>query len=165
MNQYNRDDVIVFCKTKEQWGAFSNMCGGFPIVDKNGVEWKTSEHWYQAQYFAAHPHLMEELRKIASPMAAKMFRKKNKEFQDPDWMQKRDEIMLTAVVMKYEQHKEHFSKMLIETNGKPIVELSHKDDYWGAKLSYDDMTGKWILKGCNKLGLIWSTLRDHESLV
>lgn len=163
MNQYNRDDVITFCKTKDQWGEFSNMCGGFPLIDKNGIEWRTSEHWYQAQYFTAFPHLMNELRLIVSPIAAKMFRKSNKEYQDPEWLNKRDYIMLEAVTMKYNQHSEFFSALLDKTIDKHIVEVSKRDDYWGAKLSYDNMTGKWILKGNNKLGIIWSIIRDGRN--
>lgn len=159
MNIYNTETSVVFCKTKEKWGDFSNMCSGYGF-EHNNVYWPTSEHWYQAQYFVHKSELMEELRLIKSPMAAKMFRKKNKQFQDPEWESKRVKIMIQAVKMKFEAHEEKLTKLLLESGDKDIVEKSYKDKFWGAVPTKTQN----VLEGDNQLGKIWMCLRSNINL-
>ena len=50
IREYDRAKSAVFRKTKERFGALSNMAGGFPL-HVNGVKIRTSEALYQACRF------------------------------------------------------------------------------------------------------------------
>ena len=84
------DDVINFYRTGDPFGEFSNFAA-YPIKLK-GVEWPTTEHYFQAQKFVGTPH-EEEVRQADSPMtAAKMGREHFRPLR-PDW-----ETVIKAVV-------------------------------------------------------------------
>jgi predicted NAD-dependent protein-ADP-ribosyltransferase YbiA (DUF1768 family) len=54
MPSYTRSECVVFCKTDETFGAFSNMAGGFPLY-LGGQYYSTSEHLYQCLRFPQYP--------------------------------------------------------------------------------------------------------------
>lgn len=152
---YDRAEGVVFSKTKEAFGGLSNMAAGFP-VRVNGVHILTSEALYQACRF---PHLPDVQRKIIeerSPMTAKMRGKPHRDQSRPDWDQVRVKIMRWCLRVKLVQNFPAFSRLLLDTADRPIVELSRKDDFWGAKLTEDD-----TLVGTNVLGRLLMELREE----
>jgi len=156
LRTYNKADVIIVHKTKESFGGLSNMASGFPL-NINGVRVLTSEALYQACRFPHLPDLQRTIIQQTSPMTAKM---KSKPFRDrsrPDWDTVKYRIMRWCLRTKLAQNYDSFGRLLLATEDKQIVEMSLKDDYWGAKLqapTYD------ILIGENVLGRLLMELRE-----
>ena len=151
---YERTGSVVFLKTNEAFGGLSNMAGGFPLR-VNGVRILTSEALYQACRF---PHLPDVQRLIIeqrSPMTAKMKSKPHRKNSRADWDQVRVKIMRWCLRVKLAQNWRKFSELLLETDERPIVEQSRKDDFWGAKPVDDD-----TLVGMNVLGRLLMELRE-----
>jgi type I restriction enzyme S subunit len=153
---YRRTECATFRKTSEQWGEFSNMAGGFPIV-VNGVKVLTSEALYQACRFPHLPEVQQEILRQASPMAAKMKGKPHRRNSRPDFDELRVVIMWWALRVKLACNLPRFSQVLLGSHVLPIVEDSHKDQFWGAKQAKND-TG--LLVGQNVLGRLLVLLRD-----
>lgn len=132
MRQYDIRNVAAFRKTTEKWGELSNMAGGFPIF-VNDVHIKNIEALYQS---CRYPHLPDVQHKILfqdSPMTAKMVGKPFRLQTRPDWEEVKILIMKWCLRVKLAQNWERFSEVLLKTENMPIVELSNKDDFWGAK--------------------------------
>jgi ribA/ribD-fused uncharacterized protein len=159
LRTYVRSDVIVVYRTKDAFGGLSNMASGFPL-HVNGVRIPTTEALYQACRF---PHLPEVQRVIIgqhSPMTAKMKSKPHRKDSRGDWDSVRFKVMRWCLRVKLAQHYETFGQLLLSTHGRPIVEQSRKDDYWGAKVSTDEAK----LIGKNVLGRLLMELRGQLEL-
>lgn len=155
MKQYDIRHAVFFKKTTEKWGELSNMCAGFPVV-VNGVQIKSPEALYQACRF---PHLPEVQKKIVaqgSPMTAKMVSKPYVMDTRKDWESIRILVMKWVLRVKLAQNWDKFSSILLDTGTMEIVELSNKDDFWGAKSIEDN-----IYLGVNALGRLLMELREH----
>ena len=163
MHTYTFTNSIVFRKTNEEpYGAFSNMKGGFPLT-LNGKIWLTSEALYQACRFPNHPDIQEEIRLQKSPMAAKMKSKPHRPVElgknRLDWDDVRIPTMAWCLRVKLAQHFNKFSKILLQSGNQPIVEWSHKDQFWGATGGkYDNPP--ITLTGHNHLGNLLMQLRE-----
>lgn len=156
MHRYDPATCISFRKTKETYGAFSNMAGGYPIQYK-GVVAKTSEALYQACRFPDHPEIREAILNESSPMAAKFVAKKHLEKTRVGWDSLyRVSIMRWAVSLKILQHLDTFGVLLLSTEDKPIVEdVGNRNDmFWGAKIQ------DGIFVGENVLGRLLMALRS-----
>jgi type I restriction enzyme S subunit len=152
---YDRANSIVFKKTKEAFGGLSNMAGGFPLC-VNGIRILTSEALYQACRF---PHLPEVQKLIIaqkSPMTAKMKGKPHRASSRSDWDLVRVKIMRWCLRVKLAQNWAAFSRLLLDTGDRPIVEESRRDAFWGAK-PVDEQT----LVGMNVLGRLLMELREE----
>ena len=136
---------IVFCRTSEKWGAFSNFAR-IPVTI-NGKHWATTEHYYQAMKFPDE-QTQEIIRSCESPkMAAELGR--SYPIRE-DWEQIKELYMLIALTHKTLQH-EMVRKLLLQSANMRIVEFSSKDYYWG---SGKDGSGK------NRLGELWMLIRS-----
>ena len=119
--------VVKFYRTSDPFGEFSNFAA-FPVRLK-GVEWPTSEHYFQAQKFAGTRH-EEAVRLAGSPMAAaKMGRDRRRPLR-ADWEAAKDDVMREAVLAKFEQHPS-LRSLLLSTGDAEIVEHTRNDAYWG----------------------------------
>lgn len=164
--RYSVAHCISFKKTKEKFGGLSNMASGYPVV-VNGVVIRTSEALYQACRFPSLPEVQDLILRQASPMAAKMKGKPHPSRED--FNVHRIAIMDWALRVKLACNFESFGALLRSTseeNDFPIVEVSHKDRFWGAVPSSDGTT----YEGCNILGRLLNRLRTRliegdESLV
>jgi type I restriction enzyme S subunit len=151
---YDPRACVSFRKTNERFGGLSNMASGFPL-EVNGVRIRTSEALYQALRF---PHLPDVQRLIidqASPMAAKMKSKPHRANSRPDWDSVRVALMRWCVRVKLANNLPRFGALLRESGDRPIVEDSHKDDFWGARRGADGG-----LVGRNVLGRLLMETRD-----
>jgi ribA/ribD-fused uncharacterized protein len=129
------------------------MAAGFPLK-VNGISILTSEALYQAFRFPHRPEVQELIIAQSSPMTAKMKSKPYRSDSRPDWDHVRVAVMRWCLRVKLAQHWTKFGALLRETGERPIVEDSHKDDFWGAK-AMDEFT----LKGANVLGRLLMELR------
>lgn len=157
---YKITDVIVVHKTKDAFGELSNMAAGFPIVLNNELV-LTSEALYQA---CRYPHLPEIQKQIIvqhSPMTAKMKSKQYIDESRKDWNSVRVPIMRWCLRVKLAQNFDKFSQILLSTEEHPIVELSRKDDFWGALIRGEE---KDLLVGENVLGRLLMELRSKLKL-
>ncbi|HVR65536.1 MAG TPA: NADAR family protein, partial [Verrucomicrobiae bacterium] len=59
--------IIKFYRTGDEYGCFSNFAAYSIEVD--GLEWPTSEHYFQAQKFS-NAEQREKIRQTPSPMIA-----------------------------------------------------------------------------------------------
>ena len=156
MNTYQPEECAVFCKTKEMYGGLSNMASGFPLV-LSAIEIRTTEALYQACRFPHLPEIQQEIFAQKSPMAAKMKSKPHRDLSREDWRCVRKKIMDWCLHLKLAQHWKTFGELLLSTGSRPIVELSKKDDYWGAKMRRDG-----LLVGENVLGELLMALREKR---
>lgn len=151
---YYKNECITFLKTTEPFGGLSNMAGGYPLFI-NGTRILTSEALYQACRF---PHLPEVQKLIigeTSPISAKMKSKSYRKDSRTDWGTIRVQIMRWCLQVKLVQHWEKFGELLLSTANKPIVEVSYRDQFWGAK-PIDEKS----LSGLNVLGRLLVELRE-----
>jgi len=156
---YNKNDSIVFRKTKEVYGGLSNMSAGYPVC-VNDVSIRTIEALYQACRYPSLPQIQKKIIEQKSPMTAKMVGKPYRKSTRSDWNKIRVEVMRWCLRIKLAQNWNTFGVLLKSTAEKPIVEESNRDQFWGAK-SVDD-----TLVGMNILGCLLMDLREeHKKLI
>jgi ribA/ribD-fused uncharacterized protein len=138
--------VIRFYRVEDPYGGFSNF-SPHPIT-LDGLQWPTSEHYFQAMKFAGTPHA-EAVRGAPTAMkAARMGRERERPLR-PDWEQVKDDVMRAAVRAKFTQHAD-LQRILLDTGNQEIVEHTTNDAYWG-----DGGDGS----GANMLGRILMEIR------
>lgn len=133
--------------------------------EKNGIKWKTSEHYFMYQkaiYFKD----FETAKKIISatrPEVAKKLGRQVKNFNAEEWSKVSEDAMYMAVYAKFSQNKELRMALLDpKFDGKEFVEASPFDRIWGIGLHYNDEKcddpNNWL--GENKLGKILNKVRQ-----
>lgn len=105
---------------------FLNNFAYSPIII-NGLEYKTVEHFYQANKFTGNQY--EAIRLTETPDEAKKLAH-SFEYDEDDWNKRKDEIMMIALLAKFDQHPDLRSQLLNTGNFK-LVEDSQKDMCWG----------------------------------
>lgn len=153
--EYERSSAVVFLRTKEAFGGLSNMASGFPLR-VNGARISTSEALYQACRFPHRPEVQRLVIEQTSPMTAKMKTKPHRGDTRPDWDRVRTKVMRWCLRVKLAQNYANFSRLLLSTGERPIVEESRKDDFWGAK----PVDGGRLV-GMNVLGRLLMELRKE----
>lgn len=153
--RYQEEKSIVFFKTRERWGEFSNMHNDFPLTYLD-VVWPSSEALYQALRFPGLHEVKEEIRLAPNSMAAKRKAYEYINQTRADWDDVKVGLMEMVLRLKLEQHKATFRILFGQTFELPIVEKSFGDDFWGARPD-----GSGYLNGANKLGLLWMLLRQE----
>ncbi len=155
---YSKKDSCWFQKVDTEWGGLSNMKGIiYPLlVNKRRI--LTSEALYQACRFSDFPEIQEEIIKQTSPMAAKMKSKSHRlKCTRADFEEEKVAIMYWCLRVKLACNPNGFGYLLKKTGNKPIVEVSHKDLFWGTK---EDKINPKIVVGTNVLGQLLMELRS-----
>jgi len=158
MRLYNGNEVITFSRTNEGFGELSNMSSKFPLF-VNDIIIPSSEALYQAMRYSLFPKAQNEIIKQASPMTAKMISKKYLPYSRQDWDLIKLKVMRWVMEIKLSQHWNKLAPILERTSNRPIVELSYKDQFWGAVNK-----GNGQLIGINALGRLWMDLREKHIL-
>lgn len=143
--------TIYFYKVDEPYGCFSNFSAhGFNLA---GQEWRTAEHFYQAQKFigTADQQICLAIQRAATPGHAAALGRNPNYCLRPDWELIKLDIMYTAVLTKFRTHLD-IQKILISTAEEWIVENSPVDAYWGCGAD---------LMGQNQLGKILMMVRQE----
>lgn len=153
---YSFADSVVFYRSKDKWGAFGNMAGGYPITCSTGI-WKSSEALYQAARFPDHPEIQEAIRNATNGFTAKLVAKSKAHYTRDDWLDVRVECMLGALNAKIASNPRLWD-LLAATGDRPIVERSKYDQYWGTVVDPNGLT----LTGRNILGHCWMHIRKHQ---
>lgn len=142
--------IYFYSALEVDYGCFSNFSRhGFGI---DGIYWKTSEHYFQAQKFVG-TEFEDKVREARSPKdAAGLGRRRDFPLRK-DWEGVKDDVMRHAVLKKFQTHAE-IREILLNTGDKNIVENAPGDYYWGCG---KDGTGK------NMLGIILMEVREQLS--
>lgn len=157
MNSYNRSEVCPFSKAKEEWGCFGNMTGGHPFrINRNFLIY-SSEALYQACKYPDYPEVQKEILEVKSGMGAKMVANHYvKTHIREDFDDVKEDIMEWCLRLKLANSK-IFRDELLRTGNRDIVEVSHKDKFWGTVPRKDNPE---ILEGQNILGKLLMKLRE-----
>jgi len=122
------------------------------IIDENGKEWPSTEHYYQAAK-TTDPEMQEKIRLAVNPGLTKKMGK-NLSVRE-DWDEFRVEVMRKALDMKFSQHAD-LRNQLIETGDAELVEGTYWHDvFWGICTC-----AKHNGEGENMLGKMLMELRD-----
>lgn len=96
---------------------------------KDGVFWKTSEHYYQAQKFK-NKEVQKLIINAPTPkLASEIGRDRRYKIRD-DWDEIKQDIMFEAVLFKFQANHDILFKLL-ETGDEEIIEKTEKENYWG----------------------------------
>lgn len=153
---YLADEACAFRFSRAPWGPFSNFYPlPTPIPVVHGVEpCQTSEHLYQA---GKRPHDPEyQLRVLAAPSArdaARLGRVRSDHPDLLDWPERRITVMRWVIRRKRETNPGLLDAQYDRSADRPIVEVSTRDPFWGARPDGAH------LRGCNVLGRLHMELR------
>ena len=118
---------------------------------KDGVFYKTAEHYYQASKFDD-----EEIRKRIidsnTPKEASNIGRDRKNIRKKNCRNKKLDDMYMGVYLKFSQNKDIRSK-LIETRNQEIREMTTKESYWGVGPNEDGLNhiGKILMRVRKKI--------------
>ena len=145
--------TAAFRRSREQWGEFSNMTGGFPIT-VHGIRFQSSEGLYQALKFPHAPQLQLDIANASNGYQAKVVAYGTPHAKPyAEWDDDRIDAMRVALAFKMAQNP-RFATALLATGQRDIVENSIRDHFWGAKPTNIGFVGY------NVLGKLLMGLRD-----
>jgi ribA/ribD-fused uncharacterized protein len=139
--------TIYFYTTNQPYGEFSNFSKHG--IELDGVWWKTTEHYFQAQKFNDAEY-REKIRLAPDPKTAANLGRSRKVPLREDWESIKDDVMRKAVKKKFTTHHE-LRELLLGTGSEKLVENAPGDYYWGCGV---DGSGK------NRLGAILEEVRS-----
>lgn len=118
---------------------------------KDGVFWKTSEHYYQAQKFMDSDTKIR-IQNAETPKIASTIGRDRKLNLRSDWEEVKQDVMFDAVYYKFKQNKDILQKLL-DTGRAIIIEATVKENYWGCGPNNDGQNnyGKILIKVREKL--------------
>jgi ribA/ribD-fused uncharacterized protein len=161
------DTEIYFYNLKNKFNYMSNFYKTI-FTDKDGIKYNCSE-----QYFMYHKCkifdpknniLLETIITETSATKIKIYGRQVQNFNDIIWKEKRFNIMLEALRLKFNQN-EIIKQKLLETKPKILYEASKNDRIWG--IGYYDKDAMQIDKskfGENLLGNALMEIRSELSL-
>lgn len=163
MRVYDAKEVAGFNVVRGPLSALVNFSQVYPLdvpLESGVVRIDSSETLYQIAKFHHREDLQRQLFQAANahengPRGGKDFAISHKSEQAPDWAQGRSiQSMRYALRLKTAQHRDEVLAAFKHANGRPLVEISRKDDFWGAKPCPDG-----TLRGENILGRLWMEIR------
>ena len=155
MRVYPRDQACGFRFTKAAWGAFSNFQPLAVPILAGPWSFGTSEAAYQACKFPAHPDVQQRIAEAPTARQAAAIGRTPGLGIDPGWNAQRVDVMRWVLRMKREANRNEIDALLAATGVRPIVEVSTRDPWWGARPVADRYEGH------NVLGRLWMELRQQ----
>ena len=153
MRVYARDEVCGFRFTRAAWGELSNFRPLSTPIPAGPWTFATAEHLYQAAKFAVRPDLQERIAMAPTAKEAKAIGGTGGASIDPGWDRMRIDVMRWVLRRKRETDRDEIDRVLAATGERPIVEVSTRDTFWGARPAGDRYEGR------NALGRLWMELR------
>ena len=135
---------IDFYKEHGPLGYLANYSNhGF---EKDGVYYKTAEHYYQASKFDDES-IRQRIIESKTPKEASNIGRDRNNVRKKNCRNKKLDDMYTAVYLKFSQNKDIRSK-LIETRNEEIREMTTKESYWGIGPNLDGLNniGKILMR-------------------
>ena len=142
-----RDQVCPFRYTAAAWGAFSNF-QPLPVPIVAGP-WAlpTSEHLYQAAKFGTRSDIQQQIAAARTAREAAAIGRTPGFSIDPGWNAQRVDVMRWVLRLKREANAAEFDAVLAAIADRPIVEVSTRDPWWGARPVADRYEGNNVLGG------------------
>ena len=104
------------------------------FTDKNGIQYNCSEQYFMyykcITFNQNNNKLLQAIQTETSPTKIKQHGRKVQNFNDTIWKEKRYNIMLEALRLKFNQN-EIIKQKLLDTNPKILYEASKNDKIWG----------------------------------
>ena len=155
MRIYIKEQACGFRFTNQAWGAFSNFQPlALPIV-AGPWSFQFSESLYQAAKFVGRPDVQQRIAEAPTARQAATIGRTPGLGIDPGWNAQRVDVMRWVLRMKREANAAEIDAVLAETGERPIVEVSTRDPWWGARPVADRCEGH------NVLGRLWMELRQQ----
>lgn len=153
--RYRVLESATFLKVRERFGGLSNMASGFGF-EILGRHVPSSEHWYQIGRFPHRPDIQEEILGIGTPILAKRKAYAHLDQSRPDFQSINVALMKHALRLKILSHRPRMLELYAATRDMPIVEISFRDPFWGARPD-----GEGHLLGKNVLGRLHMGERER----
>ncbi len=150
---YVAKDCAAFCRVADRHGGLSNMASTYPLLVNDAVV-PSSEALYQALRHPHRPDVQRAIIEARSPMGAKAAARGSVGDTRPDWGSIRVAAMRFVLRVKLACNHSRVLTLLADTGEMPIVEVSVRDDWWGAR---PDAHGRLV--GRNVLGRLLMELR------
>jgi ribA/ribD-fused uncharacterized protein len=154
---------IYFFRESGKYGPFSNF---YPsrFIESN-IEFNCSEQYFMyykcLTFDKENKPLLEAILNEKSPIKIKNFGRQVKNYNDKVWGEKRYQVMVKALHLKFSQNKE-IKDLLISTKEKILFEASPFDKIWG--IGYDGKTAVSMIDktkfGKNLLGQALMEIRN-----
>ena len=155
MRIYARNQVCGFRFTNTTWGAFSNFQPLAVPIPAGPWTFPSAEHLYQACKFAARPDIQQRIAEAPTAREAAAIGRTPGLGIDPGWNAQRVDVMRWVLRMKREANAAAIDAELADTGDRPIVDVSARDPWWGAR----PVAGRF--EGRNVLGRLWMELRQQ----
>ena len=155
MRIYARDQVCAFRYSRAAWGTFSNFYPLTVPIAAGPFTFVTSEHAYQACKFPARPDIQHRIAEAPTAREAAAIGRTPGLGIDPGWNAQRVDVMRWVLRLKRETNGSEIDAVLAATGDRPIVEVSTRDPWWGARPVADRYEGR------NVLGRLWMELRQQ----
>ena len=154
---YRSGEVAKFEDPAGRHGDLSNSAEGYPLT-VNGIEFQGPESLYQALKFFRLPDVQRHIASRQSADEAVRAAYEAFGFREGSWRRVRVRAMMYTQAVRLRQHPARFSRALMATGDLPIVEVSSRDPFWGARPEPGDGS---LLKGANVMGKVLAELRDE----
>ena len=155
MRIYAKDQVCEFRFQNADWSAFSNFQPLATPITAGPWMFCTSEALYQAAKFATRPDVQQRIAEALTAREAAAIGRTPSLGIDPDWNAQRVHVMRWVIRLKREANAAEIDGLLTATLDRPIVEVSTRDPWWGARPVADRYEGR------NVLGRLWMELRHQ----
>ena len=155
MPAYLRSASCAFLRTRDEWSEFSNFRRLDNPIAAGPYRLDTSEHLYQAAKYASRPDIQDRIAASTRPGDAARLGRHPDPGPDPGWNDQRIDVMRWVIRMKREADPGLIDNALERTGHRPIVEISHRDSFWGARPAGE------VYEGDNVLGRLWMELRHQ----
>ena len=155
MRIYAKDQVCGFRFSNAAWGAFSNFQPLAVPIAAGLWTFSSSEAVYQAGKFGMHPDVQQRIAEAPTAREAAAIGRTPGLGIDPAWNAQRIDVMRWVLRMKREANAAAIDAVLADTGDRPIVEVSTRDPWWGARPVADRYEGR------NVLGRLWMELRQQ----
>ena len=151
--RYAKDAVCAFRFTNAQWGELSNFYPLQAPIVAGPWRFTTSEALYQAAKFAGNREVQQRIAQAPSAREAKRIGRSPANRMSRAWDAQRVNVMRWVLRMKREAARIRIDAVLEASAERAIVEVSMRDQWWGAY----PFAARY--EGRNVLGRLWMELR------
>ena len=134
-------DIFFYHSSETPYGCFSNFFICDFIDDKTNIKYISSEQYFMLKksikFEPENKELQEKILKETNQGKIKQLGRQVKNYNPKVWDEKRFDVMLNAIILKFQQN-ENLKNILIQTGNSNIYEASPTDNIWGIGFNQKD---------------------------